>query len=113
VPCKQLKHLYNVEKRYYSPQAFLSLDIHCKMAVSVKYRCFGIEKSCASSKLYDSIIENACTAIAYCKPEACNQVTSALRRLCLAGHEGMQLLALSCIWQTNCNEVMATTAQAI
>ena len=31
---KNRKHLHNVETRFYCPQAFLNLDVHCEMDVS-------------------------------------------------------------------------------
>ncbi len=43
-----LKHLHNVETRYYCPQAFLHLDCQCGLNHN---RRFGIEKSCMFAKL--------------------------------------------------------------
>ena len=42
---RELKHLPNVEACFHCPQAFLSLDFHCKMDVSELKRRSGIEKS--------------------------------------------------------------------
>jgi len=45
IPDTCLKHLHNVETRFYCSQTFLSLDFQCKDDISECYRRFGIEKS--------------------------------------------------------------------
>ena len=55
---KDLNHVHNVEKRFYCPQTFLSLNLQCRDDVSELK--FGIEKSAAKDPDWPGSPATAC-----------------------------------------------------